>query len=289
MRIRRTLKAYMYQYLLQVFFRLHRNLLQVRAMDITTQSRSRSGLVLAPHPDDEALGCGITILEKVEFGAKVRVVFATDGRHSHASKIISPEDLAKVRRQEALTSCKILGVPESEVTFLEYEDGNLSKHVDVLAKEILQLVVRHHPEEIFIPSAIDAHPDHRALNAAARCAVRASGSHPIVYEYPVWFWTARAWIDPEASFMKAVLQVAFRPLMALSELQPVVVRSRNCLARKREALQAHKSQTENLTGEAGWRLLDRELLDHLLSSNEMFFLRLEGAEERGSEVSLQAP
>ena len=55
------------------------------AHDLTDVVATRSALVLAPHPDDETIGCGATILRKVAAGTPVTVFVATDGRHSHRS------------------------------------------------------------------------------------------------------------------------------------------------------------------------------------------------------------
>jgi hypothetical protein len=46
-------------------------------------SLRRSAVVFAPHPDDETLGCGGTIVRKIRAGARVRLVVMTDGGSSH--------------------------------------------------------------------------------------------------------------------------------------------------------------------------------------------------------------
>jgi LmbE family N-acetylglucosaminyl deacetylase len=40
-------------------------------------------VVFSPHPDDETLGCGSTIIKKKRLGADVTIVFMTDGSKSH--------------------------------------------------------------------------------------------------------------------------------------------------------------------------------------------------------------
>jgi LmbE family N-acetylglucosaminyl deacetylase len=49
-----------------------------RAEDFTSQTATRSCLVLAPHPEDETLDCGATVLRKLAAGATVHVVTAAD-------------------------------------------------------------------------------------------------------------------------------------------------------------------------------------------------------------------
>lgn len=251
---------------------LYRQALRLRARDITAFCESRSALVLAPHPDDEAIGCGVTISRKVECGAAVRVVFATDGRHSHRSQHLSPDDLARLRHQEALASCRTLGLADSRVVFLDYRDRSLAENLDELTERLRALIACHRPEDIFTPSAIDTNPDHWALNAATRRAVEDGVCRPRIYEYPIWFWDPKAWIDPDVRALRMTSQLAMRPLAALFTLHPVIVRSDGHIERKREAILAHRSQTENITGEPGWRTLDRNMLDAFLAPYELFFV-----------------
>ena len=53
-----------------------RQLLLSRAEDMTPETATRSCLVLAPHPDDETLGCGATIMRKLAAGTSVQIVIA---------------------------------------------------------------------------------------------------------------------------------------------------------------------------------------------------------------------
>lgn len=89
-------------------------------------------LVVAPHTDDEAVGCGGLIAEAVARGAVVHVVYATNGdgfrlaaeRAFHETKV-SPRDylrLARIRQQEARRGLAALGVSQSQATFLGYPD-----------------------------------------------------------------------------------------------------------------------------------------------------------------------
>src|SRR5690606_22622940 len=122
----------------------------------------RSCIVLAPHPDDETLGCGATIARKRAAGTSVAVVFATDGRHSHPGRI-RPAELARRRREEGLRACRELGVPEGCVFFLGFEDGTLAEHAAEAAHAISRLTGRFNPDELLVSTALDRHPDHVAL------------------------------------------------------------------------------------------------------------------------------
>src|SRR3954452_22419232 len=79
-----------------------------RADDVTERSASASCIVFAPHPDDETLGCGATIHRKRANGTTVHVVIASDGRRSQKPDLVSPDEMAGIRRQEAHDACTIL-------------------------------------------------------------------------------------------------------------------------------------------------------------------------------------
>src|SRR5687767_3222241 len=84
------------------------------ARDETAVSTTRRLLVLAPHPDDETIGCGATILRRRAAGTAVRVVVATDGRLSHRSAEVTPDELARIRAAEFREACSRLGVPADQ-------------------------------------------------------------------------------------------------------------------------------------------------------------------------------
>jgi LmbE family N-acetylglucosaminyl deacetylase len=90
-------------------------------------------LVLAPHPDDEVLGCGGVLQRAVARGIPVAVVFLTYGDVNEGSfltyrlhPVVAPSAvraMGEVRRQEALAADRILGIPAAGLTFLGYPDG----------------------------------------------------------------------------------------------------------------------------------------------------------------------
>ncbi|MFH0795577.1 MAG: PIG-L family deacetylase [Candidatus Omnitrophota bacterium] len=89
-------------------------------------------LILAPHPDDEVLGCGGVIQEAVKRKIPVRIVFFTYGDNAQWSfflyrkhPVILPRAARKmglVRHDEAMAVDKMLGIPPEEITFLGYPD-----------------------------------------------------------------------------------------------------------------------------------------------------------------------
>ena len=232
-----------------------RPLLLLRAEDVTSQTATRSCVVLAPHPDDETLGCGATISRKLAAGTAVTVVIATDGRHSHPSSKLLVDELVEIREEEARRACAILGLPPENIVFLRFEDGRLAEHRRLLRDRLADILEEIDPDEILVPSVIDAHPDHRVLAEVARqLAQPRRDCHPVLYEYPIWFWNPRIW-----------------RIKHLLELRIRIVRTENFLLRKREAIAAYRSQVTNLTGDQGGAALRQGFLRQFLQPEEAFF------------------
>jgi LmbE family N-acetylglucosaminyl deacetylase len=250
---------------------LYRSALFGRGLDDTWRSSRTPALVLAPHPDDETLGCGATILRKRAAGTPVRVVVVTDGGGSHRSAVLSVMDLKEIRRREAIAACAQLGVAGDRVQFLGYSDGSLADQVDRLTQDVLSLAADFGPGEILAPSGMDGHPDHRALNRAVRRAIHLMDNPIPILEYPVWFWDARSWVDFDASALAKIGQLIHRPLALLGRCRPRVVPTGPFLARKQAAVAAYRSQLCNITGEPGWPVLDPVFLRCFLGQQEIFF------------------
>ena len=95
-------------------------------------SSSDRVLILAPHPDDEVLGCGGIIQKAVELKLPGRVVFLTYGDSNELAFILyrghpvlmpkAVEAMGEIRHREALAAGKILGLRPDQLTFLGYPD-----------------------------------------------------------------------------------------------------------------------------------------------------------------------
>lgn len=120
---------------------------------------TRSALVFAPHPDDETLGCGGTIIRKIAAGADVQLVFMTDGSRSHAA-LMPESNLRDLRQKEAMKAAQVLGVPRKSVNFLGFSDGQLSQNKAQAIAAISMLLKRHCPAEVFMPYPLEPPPDH---------------------------------------------------------------------------------------------------------------------------------
>ena len=117
-------------------------------------------LVLAAHPDDEALGCGGAVLAQVADDDRVGVVFLTSGELGLASYPV--DEARRVREAEAAAAAAVLGF--ASVDFLRLADGALGDDLSALRKALapfvdgVDLVYAPHPEE--------EHADHAAVGRA---------------------------------------------------------------------------------------------------------------------------
>jgi LmbE family N-acetylglucosaminyl deacetylase len=117
----------------------------------------REVLVLAPHPDDEALGCAGTIASLNRKGVSSTVVFLTDGERLRGEPSL---EIAGKRRAEGIAASAMLGCREPH--FLGLPDGEVSSHIDEACTRLSELIAQKKPDFIFAPSPVDHHQDHLA-------------------------------------------------------------------------------------------------------------------------------
>jgi N-acetylglucosamine malate deacetylase 1 len=126
-------------------------------------------LVIAPHADDETLGCGATISKLSENGEIVYVAIMTNA-YFGAPELFSKEGVEKVR-QEALIAHKILGV--NKTFFYDLPAPLLEQYPQYKIAETISAVISDlRPETIYVPHRGDLHKDHEALFNAALVATR---------------------------------------------------------------------------------------------------------------------
>lgn len=128
-----------------------------------------SVLVLAPHADDESLGCGGAIVLHHRQGDHVKVVFATDGAAGDPLGHYRDCDYRELRRAEARRAASILGI--DELSFWDYPDGKLAEAPD-LSERVGALLTTDRPDIVYRPSTLEIHPDHRALGVGVEEALR---------------------------------------------------------------------------------------------------------------------
>lgn len=152
-------------------------------------------LVLAPHADDETIGCGGIIKQYNQAGKFVEVIILTDGRLGDPDIRAMPDSrhrleceakLIELRRQEAQRAADILGV--SKLTFLDAYDSRLEYFEADFLDALLTRYDATNPDIVFVPFFLDAHPDHRAANSCldALYRQRPSSQHVLCAAYEIW-------------------------------------------------------------------------------------------------------
>lgn len=131
--------------------------------------RTRRALVIAPHPDDEVLGCGATIARLAEEGTEVTVIAACADLPPLYSPDVAPQVEAEARRAHAL-----LGVQGS--IFLDLPSVEVSRGPVAALNGGLQRVVDEVEPELVLAPFPDRHVDHRAVFDAAMVTTRPIGA-----------------------------------------------------------------------------------------------------------------
>ncbi|MGE3361161.1 MAG: PIG-L deacetylase family protein [Acidimicrobiia bacterium] len=240
-------------------------------VDDTVASAGRRALVVAPHPDDETIGCGATIARKRAAGTAVDVAIVCDGRHSHTSTVLTPQQLADLRRAESIEACALLGVDEANVHVLGFEELTLWRALDDVADALAALIAEVDPEEILVISDQDWHSDHQATHVATLRAVQRSGFAGRVAAFPVWFWADGPWRTvPVAALGRTWRELVVGPFAARRLPTAELVRTDEYGERKRRAFTCYRTQTTNPTGEAGWATFEPDWIEPYLEA-EVFF------------------
>lgn len=152
-------------------------------------NKSRVTLVFAPHPDDEVLGVGGTIIKKARNGEKVIVCIATKGY------------IYSTRKKESELANQFMGVEET--VFLDFTDLELDRvpHTD-LTDAIREVIKKYEPDEVYVPHPGDLHTDHKALTAAVLVAIRPKYKYSpeLVFTYETLSETGLDYQNPQNYF-----------------------------------------------------------------------------------------
>lgn len=191
-------------------------------------------LVLAPHADDEVLGCGALIADAAKDGRVAAIAFLTDGSGSHFCETDADKrELAALRQREAVAAVRSLAPFAPSPLFLEWPDAQphsiRSQAFAATANFLAKICDRHGVDAIAVTARDEPHCDHVAAFEVALEASRLSVRHARLFEYIVWAPCA-----PGRSFI--ALKTA-----------PVA------LGKRKQALAQHRSQMTPIAGQ-GFRV-----------------------------------
>jgi LmbE family N-acetylglucosaminyl deacetylase len=149
---------------------------------------TRGIVVVAPHPDDEVLGCGGLLAWASHADVLRHVVFLTSGEKSHPG---TTRDIASIRRSEAMVAASSLGLSPSQLSFMGLPDAGLSTLPDEEHRWAIHwlrcLAAERRPCVILVTADTDGHGDHRAAFALVQDAIQGLSGVEMM-AYPVWSW-----------------------------------------------------------------------------------------------------
>lgn len=158
---------------------------------IAAQAPAQPGpvVILAPHPDDETLGCGGLIARRLHEGRRVVVVVLTDGRallkRFGVTSQPSPAEVSQLRKDETIRAVEILGGRAGDVRFLDFENERLVDQKAAALAQITALLNELAPGEVYFPSPFEGHAEHVMTHEIARAACAATRACPATFEFVV--------------------------------------------------------------------------------------------------------
>lgn len=164
-------------------------LLTIGTLPVPAGAQSGPVVVIAPHPDDETLGCGGLIARRAAEGRRIVVIVVTDGRallrRFGIDRDPSEVEVSQMRKDETRRALDILTDGRAELVFLDIENERLVEQQAEATRRITALVKELAPAELYVTSPFEGHREHLAANEIARAACAATGSCGPIYEYIV--------------------------------------------------------------------------------------------------------
>jgi LmbE family N-acetylglucosaminyl deacetylase len=222
-------------------------------------------LVVAPHPDDETLGCGILLQQVLSAGGEARVLLLTDGDNNpwpqrYLERRLWINDAARrrwgvMRRKEAENALDRLGFPASVLYPLGWRDMEVTSRLrHEWAGSIARIKAVIHdfrPNLVCCPALRDSHPDHGAAHVLCRLALMGNDFSPTLLAYPV-HGTAEAAGYP--MMMVASAEQRQRKLAALFEHRTQMALSRRRMQRLADSPERYMlADRQAVDGRLPWR------------------------------------
>lgn len=140
-------------------------------------------LVIAPHSDDEVLGCGGLLSHLHQAGSRLNFLIVTNGSAGNAFIDLTGKELSQLRESETRAAAKLLG--DAECMFLNEKDSAV-KNTRLLRQSITHILDKVHPHMLLLPYLYDAHTDHRATTEATLEVLNDCNYSGQILMYEVW-------------------------------------------------------------------------------------------------------
>lgn len=164
--------------------------MNTRAVITADELLSKRILIVAPHMDDEVLGCGGVIHMHADRN-QVHCIYVTDGANSPAPLLpwtgSIDVGLAERRRHEAMDVMDGIGIPRENLTFLDFPDGKLTNSLLLFKVRIAEELSRIKPAVVLVPFRYDLHSDHVAVHRGVRDAVLEEAGNWALLEYFIYY------------------------------------------------------------------------------------------------------
>ena len=210
-------------------------------------------VVVAPHPDDEILGCAGLLAGMQGREEQVLLIAVTDGEGSHpGSTVWTAARLRQQRPLESVQALERLGLDTNAMNWQRFSapDSRVPEHEEQLGAWLSAML--RPGDRVVTTWRHDGHCDHEATGRASAHAARIQ--HACLIEMPVWAWHWAHQEDPRIPWERAHKLLLDQPL----------------LAHKRQAIDAHVSQvTADGTTAA---VLSAETIERLCQPFEVVFL-----------------
>jgi LmbE family N-acetylglucosaminyl deacetylase len=143
-----------------------------------------TAILLSPHPDDELIGAGGTLMRIAQAGGEATVVEMSNGWNSAVLSGAPGEIRRSIRLEEAARVCAEMGVRLE--AWDDIRDGSFD--VDRLAGRLTAVLAKIKPDYVFVPFVADPHEDHAAANLVLATAIRRLDEPFVgkVLSYEVW-------------------------------------------------------------------------------------------------------
>ncbi|MCO8168701.1 PIG-L family deacetylase [Pseudomonas sp. 21LCFQ02] len=211
-------------------------------------------VIVAPHPDDEVLGCGGLLSQLHQLQRDLLLVSVTDGTASHpGSSNWSAQRLAVERPQESVQALARLDLPaDLDWQRLGISDTAVAEQEADLTRFLTDRL--HTTDVVFSTWRGDGHGDHEAVGRACAAACLQSGARLV--EVPIWAWH---WAEPDDQ--RLPWERARKVLLDPATLQ-----------RKRDAVGAFVSQLQGDPAVGLAPILPDWALQRLLQPFELVFI-----------------
>ncbi len=152
----------------------------VRAVPIRAPF-GKSMLVVAPHQDDEAIGCGGALALQLRNGGEASIVLIQDGADEFQQLGMSRQAVMELRNEESRRAAAVIGAPPP--IFLSHP---VLKADEAQISELADILIERKVDAVFIPFLLDGHPDHRTANYILGAALKKVSWDVRVFGYEVW-------------------------------------------------------------------------------------------------------